>query len=71
MDVVDIALEQFKYRSDFYIIKAKLLLNFSKYDECLDYLEQAAVIAPFETEILLFKARVLALKKKLPQLLKS
>jgi tetratricopeptide (TPR) repeat protein len=65
MDVVDIALEQFKYRSDFYIIKAKLLLNFSKYDECLDYLEQAAVIAPFETEILLFKARVLALKKEI------
>lgn len=63
LEVVDIALEQFKYRSDFYIIKAKLLLNFGKYDYCLDYLEQAATIAPFETEILLLKARVFALKK--------
>ncbi|MFZ1705487.1 MAG: hypothetical protein WAT79_14155 [Saprospiraceae bacterium] len=65
LEVVDIALTQFKYRSDFYIIKAKLLLNFSKYDACLDYLEKAAAIAPFETEVLLLKARVLALKKEI------
>lgn len=63
LEVVDIALEQFKYRSDFYIIKAKLLLHFAKYDLCLDYLDKAAAIAPFETEILLLRARVLALKK--------
>lgn len=65
IEVVDIALDQFKYRSDFYIIKARLLLHFNKYDVCLEYLEKAAAIAPFETEILLLKARVLALKKEI------
>jgi tetratricopeptide (TPR) repeat protein len=63
MEVVDLALEQFKYRSDFYIIKARLLLYEGKYDNSLQYLEKASQIAPYESEITILKARALALKK--------
>jgi len=65
LEVTDVALEQFKYRSDFYIIKAKLLLNIGKHNECLQYLDIAGNIAPFETEISILRARALALKKDL------
>jgi tetratricopeptide (TPR) repeat protein len=63
IEIVDFAIEQYKYRSDFYIIKSRLLLNLNKADECLKTLSQAENIAPFEREISILKVRALAAKK--------
>lgn len=64
LEVVDYAIEQFKYRSEFYIIKSRLLLNCSKTDESLKTLSIAESMAPFEREISLLKARAMAIKKQ-------
>ena len=64
LEVVDYALEQYKYRSEFYIIKSRLLINSGKVDHCLLTLELAENIAPFEREIGLIKVRAFAMKKK-------
>ncbi len=63
IEIVDCAIEQYQYRSDFYIIKARLLLNLNKSSECLKVLSQAEIIAPFEREISILKIRALAMKK--------
>jgi tetratricopeptide (TPR) repeat protein len=60
LDVVDLALDQFSYRSDFYILKARILLCMNEIDECMEVLDHAQVIAPFENEILLIRARALS-----------
>ncbi len=67
MEVVDVALEQFKYRSDFYILKAKLLYNDNKINDCLQVLKYAANIAPYEKEITLLKIKALCSKKKIEE----
>ncbi len=61
---VEIAIEQYKYRSDFYIIKSRILLNLNKINDCLVSLEIAENIAPFEREISIIKARAFAIKKQ-------
>lgn len=64
LEVADFAIEQYKYRSEFYIIKSRLLLNSNKINDCLAALEIAESIAPFEREISIIKARALAIKKQ-------
>jgi len=61
IDVVELALEQFKYRSDFYILKARILLNQGNIRECLDTISTAESIAPFENEIIILKSRALSM----------
>ena len=41
LDVAKLALEQFKYRSDFYIIMARVLLKVNAIDDCLEHLDKA------------------------------
>lgn len=64
MEVVDIALDQYKFRSDFYIIKARLLFQDNKINECLEFLDIADKISPYEKEIAFLKIRALCLKKQ-------
>jgi tetratricopeptide (TPR) repeat protein len=64
LEVADIAIDQYKYRSEFYIIKSRLLLNSNKINDCLVALEIAESIAPFEREISIIKARAFAIKKQ-------
>jgi len=64
LEVADIAIDQYKYRSEFYIIKSRILLNSNKINDCLVALEIAESIAPFEREISIIKARALAIKKQ-------
>lgn len=61
LDVAKIALDQFKYRSDFYIAMARILLKINAIDDCLEHLEKAQTIAPYENEIIILKVRALAL----------
>ena len=60
LDVAKLAVEQFKYRSDFYIAMARLLLKVSAVDECIENLAIAQNIAPYENEIIILKAKALA-----------
>jgi len=62
IEVTDIALSQFSYRPDFYIIKARLLFQTNLQDEALELLAKAEIISPFEHDILLLKIRILAFK---------
>jgi tetratricopeptide (TPR) repeat protein len=61
IDVVELALEQFKYRSDFYILKARILLNQGRIEDCLEVITIAESIAPFENEIVILKARAISI----------
>lgn len=60
LEVVDFAIEQFSYRSEFLIHKAKLLIVLNKYKEAMYALDAAENIAPFENEIALYRARALS-----------
>jgi tetratricopeptide (TPR) repeat protein len=57
LEVVDLALDQYTYRSDFYTIKARLLLTLGDIEEAMELLENAENISPYELEVKLLKAR--------------
>lgn len=59
LDVVDMALSQYQYRAEFYIIKAKLLFRDHQVNKALQVIEDAAKISPFENDLILLKARCL------------
>ena len=61
LDVAKLALEQYHYRSDFYIALCRLYLKINKIEECLNNLEIAESIAPYENEIIILKVKALAL----------
>ena len=58
IDVVDLALEQYQYHSDFYLIKARLHLYLDEYDEALDFIERGEAISPMEIEFKILRAKV-------------
>jgi len=58
MEVTDFALEQFKYRIDFYIIKVRLFIKIGELNSALALLEQAENISPMEWELKLMKCRI-------------
>ena len=60
IEVTDLALERYSYRSDFYIIKARLLFQTNFHEEALKLLDTAEKNSPFEHDILLLKIRILA-----------
>lgn len=60
LEVVDFAIEQYSYRSEFLLNKARLLIILNKYHEAMMVLDDAKKIAPFENEILLYTARALS-----------
>ncbi len=64
LEVVDIALEQYKYRSEFYITKARILINDNKLDLGIHYLEKAEIIAPLENDVAVLKIKALSMKKE-------
>jgi tetratricopeptide (TPR) repeat protein len=59
IDAVDIALTQYEYRIEFYLLKARLLLKDKDYSNALSLLERAEAISPIEMDIQLMKARTL------------
>ena len=60
VEVADLALEQYGYRPDFYIIKARLLFQSNDQASAIKILEKAEKISPYEHDILLLKIRILA-----------
>lgn len=60
LDAVNHALDQFQYRSDFYIVKARLLFHKNDYTESLALLDHASTISPSEFDISILRSRILA-----------
>jgi tetratricopeptide (TPR) repeat protein len=67
MEVVEVAIEQFKYRSDFYLMKARILFNDNKITDCLNELKIAETISPYEKDILILKVKAYCAKKNLKE----
>ncbi len=67
IEVADLALEKYSFRSDFYIIKARLLFQTNFHEEALRLLSKAEVISPYEHDILLLKIRILAFQGEVAQ----
>ena len=64
IEVSDIAIAQYSFRSDFYIIKARLLFQTNFHEEALELLSKAEKISPYEHDISLLKIRILAFQGK-------
>ena len=64
LEVVDLAIEQYKYRCEFLIIKSKLLFNTGLVEDCLSLLEKAERISPYEIEIQILKSKAFAFMKR-------
>lgn len=62
LDVTDAALTHFKYKTEFYLAKANLLIRQSKLPEAYKVLDQAIKIAPYDKEVQLLKAKLLAIQ---------
>jgi len=60
IEVVDYAIEQYSYRSEFLITKARLLLILEQYNEAIEVLDTAENISPFENDIQLLRSRTLS-----------
>lgn len=60
LDVVEYAIEQFQFRSDFYIIKARLLFLVGNIEHSLEVLDVSDSIAPFEFEARTLRAKLFA-----------
>ena len=67
LEVADIALTQYPYRSDFYIIKARLLFQTNFHQEALDILCKAEKLSPYESDISILKIRILAFQGKITE----
>ncbi|MBK8393435.1 MAG: tetratricopeptide repeat protein [Saprospiraceae bacterium] len=64
MEVVDLAIDQFQYRAEYLIAKAKLLFIESHLNESLEYIEKAELMAPGEREIICLKIKIYSHKKE-------
>jgi len=65
IEVSDLALTQFSFTPDFYIIKARLLFQSNFHEEALKLLNKAEKISPYEHDILLLKIKILAFQGKI------
>ncbi len=59
IEVLNIALDQYRFRSDLYIFKARILYKLGNFTKALANVNKAQSIAPYELEIQILKARIL------------
>ncbi len=67
IEVINIALQQYSFRSDLFILKSRILYKLGNYTKALVNIKKAEKIAPFELEIQILKARILASNEDLPK----
>lgn len=60
IEVINIALDQYKFRSDLFILKARILYKLGNFTKALYNVNKAEAIAPYELDIQILKARILA-----------
>lgn len=61
IEVADIALEQYKYLNEFYLLKGKLLLQRNSPRLAIPFIEHAERISPYESEVRILKAKALSM----------
>ncbi len=61
LDVTDLALDQYSYRSEFFIIKSRILIRMGDFKNAHELLDKAEIVAPFENEIKILRAKILAM----------
>jgi tetratricopeptide (TPR) repeat protein len=64
LEVIDNAIKQYSYRSDFLNLKARILIKRGRLDYALEVINRCEVIAPHDSEVLLLKAQVYIYQKK-------
>ena len=64
LNLTDQALSLYKYKPDFYLIKARLLMSSQQAFSALSVLEQAYAISPMNQEIFFLKAKAYALSQQ-------
>jgi len=69
VDVINIGIQQFKFRPEFYIAKARINMKMADYSKALFYLEKAEQLAPFEIDIQILKARIFASSEQVDEAL--
>ncbi len=62
LEIVDLAIEQFKYITNFYIVKSSLLLESNNPNLALKYLDHCENISPYAFEVKILKAKAYAMK---------
>ncbi len=67
VEVLEIASEQYPFRSDFLVSKARLLLCENRMVESLQTLSDAEILSPNDRELLILKIKAYSLSKKLKQ----
>ena len=60
LEVAEFAIDQFPYRSEFHIIKSRLLIGKRDFARAIDVLDFAKTISPYESEISIYRARALS-----------
>jgi tetratricopeptide (TPR) repeat protein len=70
LQVTSLALRLYKFKPDFFLIKAKLLVASQKPLAAISVLEQAYALSPFDHEIPLLKAKAFALSKQFDESLR-
>ncbi len=70
LQVTNLALRLFKFKPDFFLIKAKLLISSQKPHAAIDVLEQAYALSPLDLEISLLKAKAYALSHQFDESLR-
>ncbi|NOT35928.1 MAG: tetratricopeptide repeat protein [Saprospiraceae bacterium] len=62
LDVTEAALTHYKYRTEFYLTKANLLMRQMKLTDASKVLEQAIRLAPYDREVQMLKSKLLAVQ---------
>jgi len=61
IEVVDFALEQYQYLIEFYLVKAKLLLQKNSAKLAIQYIKHAEKISPYESDVRILKAKAMSM----------
>ncbi len=62
LEVANTALSHYKFRTDFYLLKANLLMGKMQLNEAKGVLEQAAKLSPYDRQVQILKCKLLALQ---------
>lgn len=63
LEVIESAIKQFSYRSDFLCLKGRILIKIGKFEEAEDIVRRAELIAPKDFELKLLRINILLFQK--------
>jgi tetratricopeptide (TPR) repeat protein len=63
LEVIELAIKQFSYRSDFLCLKGRLLVKKGKFEEAQDVIRRAELISPNDFELKILRINILLFQK--------